>query len=97
MNRTVTILEQISEEIKKSEPTKLVNKLDLTVDESKKTIAELNKMLSESQKSFTQLNQMITQVNSGQGTLGKLIKDQSLIPILTKHQKTWSCSFKISD
>ena len=87
INRTVTNLEQISEEIKKSEPTKLVNKLDLTVDESKKTIAELNKMLSESQKSFTQLNQMITQVNSGQGTLGKLNKDQSLYTNLDKTSK----------
>ena len=40
--------------------------------------SELKSAISEADKTLSELNKLISQINAGQGTLGKLVKDDSL-------------------
>jgi phospholipid/cholesterol/gamma-HCH transport system substrate-binding protein len=73
-------LESISNNLKQSDPGKLVKTAD-------QTFQELNKTIDESQKSIQKLNNILTDINSGNGSLGKLIKDPSLYQNLSKSTK----------
>ncbi len=71
VSKTLQNIEQISANINKSDPGKLIK----TTDE---TMHELNKTIQESKSSMARLNNILTEVQSGNGSLTKLIKDPAL-------------------
>jgi phospholipid/cholesterol/gamma-HCH transport system substrate-binding protein len=80
-------LESISSSLKQADPGKLVKTADQTLTESKKTMQELNVTIEESKKSVQKLNNILTDMNSGSGSLGKLIKDPALYQNLNNSSK----------
>ncbi len=64
-------LESITTQIKNADAGKLI-------ENSKETIASLNKTSQEATKTMKDIDQLVTQIQNGNGSLGKLIKDPSL-------------------
>lgn len=87
LSQSIVNFEQISSKINNSNPNQLIQNMDQTVIESKKAIQELSNTLTQSQKTLSSLNQTVSQLNEGQGTLGKLMKDQTLYNNLDKTTK----------
>ncbi|MBK6544104.1 MAG: MCE family protein [Saprospiraceae bacterium] len=87
ISNSLNNLEAISNSLKLSEPGKLVKSAEQTITESRKTIQELNLTLDASRKTVQKLNNILTEVNSGNGSLGKLIKDPTLYQNLNRSSK----------
>lgn len=87
LSQTILNLEGITDKLNKSNPDQLVSNANQTILESKKVIKELSTTLEQSQKTVASLNQTLGLINNGQGTMGKLMKDQSLYNNLEKTSK----------
>ncbi|MDQ3141303.1 MAG: MlaD family protein [Bacteroidota bacterium] len=94
INRSLTNIESITKGINQSNPGHLIKSAEAAMAEGKKTIQELGQVVDQSQKSIGQLNNVLTQINSGQGSLGKLIQDPTLYKNLEKTSKNLNLLFQ---
>lgn len=74
-------------EVKLSET---VNKTNTTIDQATASLAEIQKTMEDAQKSVANLNEIMAKVNSGDGTLARLINDNTLYDNMEKTSKNLS-------
>jgi phospholipid/cholesterol/gamma-HCH transport system substrate-binding protein len=82
--QSITHLESITRQLDESKVGENASQL---ITNANKAVNELSATLKEADKSFTQLAAITTDIQSGQGTLGKFIKDKTLYDNLTRTSK----------
>lgn len=80
IDKTLSNLSTITEQLKEADPGKLVKNSD-------QAIQEINKTVTEAKGAVKQLSNLLTEIDKGQGSLGKLIKDPALYKNLEKSSK----------
>src|SRR4030095_3965156 len=80
-------LESLTRQLDEADLGKTTGKLNATLDDAQVTINSLNKSVVEAQHSFTQLSAVMSDLQSGKGSLGKLMKDDALYDNLTLTSK----------
>ncbi|MBK9269986.1 MAG: MCE family protein [Saprospiraceae bacterium] len=80
IDKTLHHLSAITEQLKEADPGKLVKNSD-------QAIQEINKTVTEAKEAVKQLSNLLTEIDKGQGSLGKLIKDPALFKNLEKSTK----------
>ncbi len=87
ISQSIKNLDKISSSIAQADPGKMLKSADATLVESKKSLQELTSTLEQSKQTISHLNNILTDVNSGKGSLGKLINDPSLYQNLNRSSK----------
>ncbi len=87
ISQSIKNLDKISSSIAQADPGKMLKTADATLLESKKSLQQLSATLEQSQHTISQLNNILTDVNSGKGSLGKLINDPSLYQNLNRSSR----------
>lgn len=80
IDRSLDNLAEITQQLKNADPGKLVKNAD-------QTIVEISKTVQEAKSAISQLSSVITEIQSGNGSMGKLIRDPKLYQNLEKTSK----------
>ena len=71
-------LNKVTTDLAQADIKSTIQKTNTTLDGSKETLADLSKTIQGATKTLDQLNAVMTKVNSGDGTLAKLMNDKQL-------------------
>ncbi len=88
INKIIDNLSEISEEIKKVDINSISKRTDKSLDDLSKSIKNINEVLKKTDGSIEDISKIVKNVEKGNGSLGKLIKDEELydkLDLTVKH------------
>ncbi len=88
INEIIDNLSQVSKELKSVDINSISQKTDKSLDGISKSIESLNDVLKKTDGSIEDINKIVKNVENGNGSLGKLIKDEALydkLDLTVKH------------